>query len=195
MELDCTPVRSGTSTMNDFAATLTLRELRALTIGSVDRMLALLDDCSDVDVVFVPADPAANDTAATDPAERQLAWTLGHNVVHTTASAEEYAAVATELARGVPFHGRPRYETPWQTITTIAHCRQRLLESCRMRVASLEMWPDTPHLDNGYVAWNTSGWVNAKGIFVWGLAHDADHERQMRQILWQSRHVRLDAAR
>jgi hypothetical protein len=83
--------------------------------------------------------------------------------------------------------GRPRYETPWESITTIGQCRQRLEESRRIRVASLGMWPDEPHLENGYIAWGTSGWVNAKGIFVWGLAHDADHEGQMRKILEQTR--------
>ena len=86
--------------------------------------------------------------------------------------------MATELARGVPFHGRPGYETPWQDITTVAQCRQRL--------ASLGMWPDAPHLDNGYVAWSTSGWVNAKGIFAWGHAHDADHLRQLKEIVAQT---------
>lgn len=186
MQLDFTPVRARTLTMTDFAAELSLEQLRLLTEASVDRMLALLDTAADADVVFVPDDPEASDDAAADPADRGLAWTLGHNVVHATASGEEYAAVATELARGVPFHGRPRYETPWERITTVAQCRQRLEESRRIRVASLGMWPDEPHLENGYEAWSTSGWVNAKGIFVWGLAHDADHERQMRKILGQA---------
>lgn len=191
MQLDFTPVRHGLITMNNFAADLTLDQLGSLTAASVDRMLALLALCADADVVFVPDDPDANDDAAADPADRRLAWTFGHNIVHATASGEEYAAVATELARGVPFHGRPRYETPWQTVTTVAQCRQRLEESRRIRLASLGMWPDRPHLDNGYRAWSTSGWVNAKGIFVWGLAHDADHERQMQAIIQQARAVRL----
>jgi hypothetical protein len=187
MQLDFTPVRTRATTMNDLAAALSLEQLRRLSEASVDRMLALLDVATDADVVFVPDDPEASDEAAADPADRGLAWTLGHNVVHATASAEEYAAVATELARGVPFHGRPRYETAWERVTTVAQCRQRLEESRRIRVASLGMWPDAPHLENGYVAWSTSGWVNAKGIFAWGLAHDADHERQMRKILEQAR--------
>jgi hypothetical protein len=190
MDLDFTPVRNGTIAMNDFAAGLSLDQLRGLSAASVDRMLALLDGCVDADIVFVPADPAARDDAAADPADLALAWTLGHNIVHTTASAEEYAAVASELARGVPFHGRPRYETPWERVATVGQCRQRLVESRRIRIASLELWPDAPHLENGYVAWSTSGWVNAKGIFVWGLAHDADHERQMGQIIRQSRAAR-----
>ncbi len=185
--LDFTPVRTKVRTMNQLAADLTHDELRRLTEESVDRMLELLTGGDDVKVTFVPHDPDAHDAAADETADVDLAWTLGHVIVHTTASAEEYAAMATELARGVPFHGRPRYETPWQTITTFAQCRQRLLESRRIRMASLDMWPDEPHLDNGYVAWDTSGWVNAKGIFVWGLAHDADHLRQMTKILGQAK--------
>ncbi len=52
------------------------------------------------------------------------------------------------------------------------------------------MWPDEPHLEIGYVAWDTSGWVNAKGIFAWGLAHDADHRRQLEGIVAQARAAR-----
>jgi hypothetical protein len=184
--LDFTPVRTKIITMNEFASHLSLDELRQHTAASVDRMLALLDRCRDADITFLPDDPDADDSAAADPADRGLAWTFGHNIVHTTASAEEYAATASELARGVPFHGRPRYETPWQELTTTTQCRQRLLESRRMRLASLDTWPDIPHLDLGYVAWDSSGWVNAKGIFVWGLAHDADHYVQMSNILQQA---------
>lgn len=45
-----------------------------------------------------------------------LAWNLGHVIVHTMASAEESAALAAELARGVEYHGRSRYEVPWETV-------------------------------------------------------------------------------
>ncbi|NJO83867.1 MAG: DinB family protein [Blastochloris sp.] len=188
--LDFTLVRQRTISMNDFAHALTINDLRQYTTESVNRMLRLLDACANADIIFVPDDPDANDSAAADAADRGLAWTFGHNIVHTTASAEEYAAIATELARGVPFHGRPRYETPWQQITNVEQCRQRLLESRRIRLASLDMWPDTPNLEIGYVAWDTSGWVNAKGIFVWGLAHDDDHYHQMEQIVRQAHAAR-----
>lgn len=184
--LDFAPIKLGERTMNEFAAGLTTDDLRRATEESVAALEALLGGLDDADVVFVPDDPDANDEAAADPADRALAWTLGHVIVHATASGEEYAAVATELARGVPFHGRPRYETPWQAVATLARCRQRLAESRRIRLASLGMWPDQPHLDNGYVAWDTSGWVNAKGIFTWGLAHDDDHRRQLEKIIAQA---------
>jgi len=184
--LDFTTVKRGDRTMNDLATTLTLADLRDLTNASIDRFASLLDGLTDDAVVFVPDDPDAHDSAG-DQADRQLAWTLGHVVVHATASGEEYAAVAAEFARGVPFHGRPRYETPWQTMQTIEQCRERLSESRRIRLASLAMWPDTPHLDIGTVYWDGSGWVNAQGIFLWGLAHDADHERQLHGIITQAR--------
>jgi hypothetical protein len=192
--LDFTPVRQKTMTMQEFAQALSLDQLRTLTEASVERMVTLLDLCTDADVTFVPDDPNARDDAAADPAERALAWTLGHNIVHATASGEEYAAVATEFARGVPFHGRPRYETPWQQITTVEQCRQRLHESRRIRVVSLDMWPDDPHMDVGIVYWNGSGWVNAVGIFVWGLVHDDDHYRQMQNTVRQAHAARMSTA-
>lgn len=185
--LDFTPVKRGEQTMNELVATLTVDDCARLTAESVARFERLLEGCTDADVTFVPDDPDADDSAADDPAERHLAWTLGHVIVHATASGEEYAAVATEFARGVPFHGRPRHETPWQRVTTLVQCRQRLAESRRIRLASLGMWPDAPHLDVGHRYWETSGWVNAKGIFAWGLAHDDDHIRQVTKIIAQTR--------
>lgn len=157
-------------------------EVARLTNASIDYFLELLDGLRDDDVTFVPNDPAADDAAASDPGDRGLAWTIAHNIVHATASGEEYAAVAAELARGVEFHGRPRYETPWQQVVTVAQCRQRLEESRRMRLASLQMWPDQPDLRKGYAPWKASGWVNAQGIFAWGLAHDESHHAQVVQI-------------
>nr|BBH85343.1 hypothetical protein KTC_00940 [Thermosporothrix sp. COM3] len=187
--IDFTPVNQYRQNMQEFATDLSLDDFRRWTEESVARMLHLLDVCQDETVTFVPEDPAANDPYAEDPAERHAPWTLAHVIAHMTASAEEYASVAAELARGVPFHGRPRYEMPWRQITTVAACRAKLVESRRMRLASLEMWPDQPHLDLGYVPWQESGWVNAKGIFAWGLAHDDVHFRQSSAILaqWQKR--------
>jgi hypothetical protein len=158
-------------------------ELARLTDESVARFRALLSDLTDEELTFVPDDSDAADAAAADPADRDLAWTIAHNVVHATASAEEYAAVAAELARGVDFHGRPRFETPWQRIATVEQARRRLEESRRIRLASLGMWPDVPDLRRGYAPWRESGWVNAQGIFAWGLAHDQSHHRQIERIL------------
>ncbi|MCI0356381.1 MAG: DinB family protein, partial [Acidobacteria bacterium] len=145
--LDFTPVRRKEKTMLELTSGLTAADLHQLTDEMVETQLALLDDADDKAVVFVPDDPNAKDDAAATAEEVNMAWTLGHVIVHTTASAEEYAFTAAELARGVPWHGRSRYETHWTTIQTIAQCRHRLEESRRMRHALLNAWPDPPHLD------------------------------------------------
>ncbi len=109
--LDFTSVKRGERTMQDLAAALTLDDLRRLTEESVAALEILLDGLEDADVVFVPDDPDALDAAA-DPAERHLPWTLEHVIVHTTASGEEYAAVAREFARGVRGQGESRPLAP-----------------------------------------------------------------------------------
>jgi len=172
--------------MFEFAQAYSIDDLRQLTRASVQAFVQLLDDATDETVCFVPDDPDANDAAAANPADARLAWNIAHNVVHATASADEYATVAAELARGIESHGRPRSEIPWQRVTTLEQCRQRLQESLRLRLASLDMWPDAPNLKVGYTPWRESGWVNAKGIFMWGLAHDDSHINQIAKILKQT---------
>src|SRR5690606_14975610 len=142
---DFTAVQNKEMSWEEFTANISLAQLHDLTNEMVDAMLDVIADCTDEDVVFVPVDPNANDPYAANPDEVSESWTLGHVIVHTTASAEESAAIAAELARGVPIEGhRSRSERPWQEMTTIDQCRQRLEESRRMRLASLGMWPDTP---------------------------------------------------
>jgi hypothetical protein len=184
--IDFTPVRRKVLTMNEFAASLTVADLRRLTEISVDNTLALLSNADDAVVTFVPTDQGADEPTSGDSATDTQRWTIAHIVVHATASSEEYAVLAAELARGVPYHGPSRSEVPWQTVTTVAQCRARLLESRRMRLASLQLWPESPRLDLGYKISEDLRWVNAKGIFVWGLAHDENYTRQIRQILVQT---------
>lgn len=188
--LDFASLWRGETTVAQLAAGLTPDDLRELTNASVDAMLALIADCADEDVTFTPVDPDAYDPNATEEAELTLPWTLGHVVVHTTASAEEAAFLAAELARGVKHHGRSRYEVPWQTVTTVAQCRARLEESRRMRLASLDLWPAEPHLDNTYVPFDLAGEVNAVGAFLLGLAHDDDHLGQIAEIVRQAKAAR-----
>ena len=104
--LDFNPVRKKELTMNQLVADLGLDDFRRLTNEMVDAVLGMMADCVDTDVTFVPDDPDAHDTFAADEADVDLAWTLGHVVVHITASSEETAAIAAELARGVEFNGR-----------------------------------------------------------------------------------------
>lgn len=190
--LDFTPVREKEIDFSQLVADLTADDLRELTNDMVDTMLHLIADCVDEDVPFVPVDPDANDAYAADDAEKNIAWTLGHVIVHTTATSEETAVIAAELARGVEFHGRSRSESGWQTVTTIQQCRQRLEESRRMRLASLEMWPDQPHLNNTYTPFDLVGEVNAIGYFVFGLSHDDSHLGQITEIVRQARVARED---
>lgn len=171
--------------MSEFASAFTVADLQRLTNKSVDQFVSLIETCSDADIGFVPDDPAAYDAyaARSRAEEARIGWTIGHNIVHATASAEEYAYDAAGLARGVPYHGRSRFELPWQLMTTTKKCLARLEESRRMRLASLEMWPDDPDLENGVTPWRESGWVNAVGLFVWGIAHDASHIQQIKKIM------------
>jgi len=174
--------------MAELTAGLTPDDLRYLTNEMIDTMLALITDCQDAAVTFVPHDPEAHDSYAADPSVLNLAWTLGHVIVHTTASAEESAFLAAELARGVPFEKRrSRSELPWETVTTIAQCCHRLAESRRMRLASLELWPDQPYLDNVYYSRPDGPAINAVDRFVYGLVHDDSHLGQIGEIVRQAR--------
>ena len=189
--LDFTPVRTQQLTLPQLAATLSVADLRTHTNAVIDHLLAVLNECVDADVVFVPNDPAAKDDAAASEAEVTLPWTLGHVIVHITASSEEAAFIAAELARGVAYRqGRSRYETPWQTVTTVAQCRARLEESRRMRLASLELWPNPPHLENGYTSPYSGLFINAQTRFINGLRHDDDHLAQVAEIIRQAKAAR-----
>lgn len=183
--LDYTRVICSEITVAQLAEGVTPHVLRHETNLMVDRMLGLIATCDDAAVVFQPVDPEAHDAHAVDAGAVDLAWTLGHVVVHATASSEEAAFLAAELARGVPAHGRSRYETDWTTVTTIAQCRQRLNESRRIRLASLELWPDQPHLDNTCAIWEGGPIVNAVSRFLYGLVHDARHLGQIGEIVRQ----------
>ncbi len=186
--LDFSKVRDKTQTLSEFAGPLTKADLAKMTNEMIDLEFGLISESEDADVTFEPVDPAANDTFASNPDEVGIAWTLGHVIVHATASSEESAFLAAELARGVEFHGRSRYETPWESVTTIAQCRQRLEESRRMRLTSLDVWPDKPHLD--VTREFGSSRRNAKEQFLGGLMHDDSHIGQIREIVRQAREAR-----
>jgi len=190
--LDFAPVRSKEQTMAQLTAGFTTADLRRLTNEMIDTIHGLIAESTDADVIFEPSDPGANDPAAATAAETHMPWTLGHLIVHVTASSEEAAAIAAELARGVPHRGgRSRSEVYWETVKTIAQCRQRLEESCRMRLASLDMWPDQPDLSNTYLPpWEGAAPVNAVIRFVNGLSHDDSHLAQIADVAGQARVAR-----
>lgn len=167
---------------------LSRSELREMTNQMIDQIQSLISGCQDSDVIFLPDDPEAYDPAAQDERDLYIAWTLGHVIVHTTASAEESAALAAELARGVPYRGvRSRYEIPWQEMKRISQCQERLEESRRMRLASLDMWPDRPHLTNSYKNSWFPGPINATVQYLLGIRHEYTHLEQIAEIINQSR--------
>lgn len=184
--LDVSKLRNKEATLAEITGHLTVDDLRDLTNEMIDHQLALIAAATDEDVVFQPSDPEAHDSYAASADEENLAWTLGHVIVHVTASAEESAFLAAELARGVRREGRSRYETHWETVTTIDACRDRLEESRRMRLATLAVWPDAPHLDVSYESRWLAGPINATGRFVLGLMHDMDHLGQIEDIVGQA---------
>ena len=188
---DFGPLRRKEVTIAEFTKDWSKTDLRNLTQEMVNQMLTLIRDSQDAAVIFLPSDPDAHDGFAANEAEVGLAWTLAHVIVHTTASAEESAALAVELARGVPYRGgRSRVEVPWQTVTTIAQCRERLQESLRMRLASLEMWPQKPDLENSYQTRPTAPPLNAISRFAYGLMHDDSHLKQIEEIVRQAKAAR-----
>lgn len=188
--LDFSLIRTRQQTLSELGAGLTVADLRNLTNEMIDTMQRLIAESVDADVVFEPSDPEANDTYASDNSVVNIPWTLGHVIVHATASSEESAFLAAELARGVEFHGRSRYETPWEEVTTIAQCRQRLEESRRMRLASLELWPDAPHYENKRPLEWLNDQLDARSQFIMGLLHDDSHLGQIGDIVNQARQAR-----
>jgi hypothetical protein len=188
--LDFARVKNREVKIGELVTDLSVTDLRDLTNEMIDDILGRIAGCVDADVVFEPEDPKARDPYAVDESEKMIAWTLGHIIAHITASSEESAALASEMARGVEFHGRSRCEVPWREVTTIDQCRRRLEESRRMRLASLDMWPDAPHLDISYQPWPGSGPMNAIGRFVAGLYHTWDHLEQINDVVAQAKAAR-----
>jgi hypothetical protein len=191
--IDFGPLRRKEVSLQDLAAGLRHGDLGRLTREMCEAQLSAIEDATDADVVMVPDDPEANDTFAAQTEDVGLSWTLGHVVVHTTASSEESAALALTLARGLPIEGRSRYEVPWEEARTVAFIRHRIEESMRMRLAMLAAWPDGPDLDNFYAPYEGRPSMNAMGRFIAGLAHDDSHLEQMRKIMDEARTRRAAA--
>jgi hypothetical protein len=191
--LDFEAVRNKQTTLAELAKDLTAQDLHALTDEMIDTMHSLIAGATDADVVFEPIDLLAEDPYAVEANLTDLAWTLAHVIVHATASSEEAAAQACELARGVAYEGRSRYEVPWQTVTTIAQVRRRLEESRRMRHALLDAWPDQPHLETTVTADHPKAKPrNCIMRFIAGLAHDEAHLDQIAEIMRQSKAQNTD---
>jgi len=187
--LDLSPLLNREIKSIEFAENVTIDQLRDVTNDSIDKLLVMLDGLTDADVIFEPVDEEAHDPHAVE-GEENIGWNIAHLIAHVTASSEEGAAFSSLLARGFAAEERPRYETPWKDITTVAQCIQRLEESRRIRHAYLDTWPDTPFLD---VYRKTSerfteklGLMNAPAAFLFGLTHEIGHYDQIREVRQQA---------
>jgi hypothetical protein len=184
--IDFTPVNRDGLKLSDIQGQYTRQDLIDTTNEVIDMVLDLIRDLPDEYVTFQPIDPHAHDAAAT-PEEANIAWTLGHVIVHTTASSEEGAALGATLARGVEPTWRNRYEVPWETVTTIDQLVHRLEESRRIRLAYLNAWPDAPHLDVYFTKLEKHwGALNAVGYTMVGLRHEVEHLDQIKDIIAQA---------
>jgi hypothetical protein len=189
--VDFSPIDRQELKMLEFARSYGVTELKAATNASIDRMLALINGMSDAQVTLLPHDPHANDPDAV-AGEEHIGWSLAHLIVHVTASAEEWAGYSATLARGIPYPAEPRlrHERHWQSVTTYAQCVQRLEESRRMRLAFLDAWPDTPHLDTmrqmSERFTERFGLLNAPASFLFGLKHEIGHYEQFVEVARQA---------
>lgn len=196
--IDFSPMRDGRLSYIEYAeqASITAADLKAYSNESIDFLMSLTAGLNDADIVFNPEDPEANDPYAVE-GEENIGWSFGHLIAHVTASSEEGAAFSSLLARGIAASERPRYETPWREITTVAQVRQRLEESRRMRNAYLETWPDAPFLDvhrvisERFVA--KFGNMNAPAAFLFGLSHEVGHYDQIKDVRQQAMTARAAA--
>lgn len=191
MLIDFSPVERGDVKMLEFSKQFTIADLKAATNASIDTILEFIQGMSDAQMTFLPFDPDADDPHAVE-GEEKIGWSLAHLIVHVTATAEEGAAFSSILARGIPYPKEPRlrYETNWHTVTTKTQALQRLEESRRIRLAYLDTWPDSPHLDVYREASEKSiekfGHINAPSSFMSSLKHEWGHFAQFREVRRQA---------
>lgn len=199
MAIDFKPVSEGKTQLLEYSRRFSVNDLRKATNDSIDFLLKLIEDMNDADIVFVPIDEEASDPHAA-PGEEHIGWGIGHLIAHVTASAEEWAAYSSILARSVPYPAEPRlrYETPWREVNTRAKAVQRLEESRRIRLAYLAAWPDNPNLElkrdlsPRFIA--RQGEMNAAACFLFGLKHEVGHYDQFREVARQIKAAKLTAA-
>ena len=197
--IDFSPMQDGDMTYIEYAGreNINAAALKRYSDESIDYLLGLLDGLTDDDIVFEPEDPGAEDPYAV-AGEENIGWNFGHLIAHVTASSEEGAAFSSLLARGVAASERPRYETAWRDMKTVAQVRQRLEESRRMRNAYLETWPDSPLLDvmrpvsERFTA--RFGEMNAPAAFLFGLSHEVGHYDQILDVKRQALAARVGSA-
>lgn len=180
MAFDFSAIRDGKMTYADLVNGISLQDLRQQTRELFDTISSIIAGATDATVTFVPNDPQA---AEGD----ERGWTLGHVLVHLTASLEEGAATSATLARGVAVEQRLRYEVPWENVTTIKQVQDRLQESLRMCNAFLDTWPTQPDFSITVVRVPFFGPMNAIGAYMLGVFHGQMHLEQLQEIMRQSK--------
>lgn len=164
--------------LNEIAAEVDWRDLPALVNELYDALGAELTRVDDAAMSFVP-----NDQKATTGDE--VGYTIPHIITHLTASQEESAANAAQLARGSVVEGRSRFETPWEEIQTIGQLHDRLQESRSICQAYLQAWPDQPHFEVTFVPFPAAGPQTALVRYLGGLFHSDIHLKQLREVVQQ----------
>ena len=62
-----------------------------------------------------------------------------------------------------------------------------------MRLASLDLWPDPPHLENNYVSERYPDPIDPIMRFAMGLQHDDSHVEQIAEIVRQAQSFKSTA--
>lgn len=198
MVIDFTPLRERKLKAGEFSSRYTLADIRETAVAGIAFMRELIADLDDADLTFDPVDPEANDPYAR-AGEEHIGWSIAHLIVHVTASTEEGAALASVLARGIPYPNdvRLRYETDWRTVTKKSQLEQRLEESLRMRLAFIDSMPDKPlhatvKRSDRFV--ELFGETDYKATYIFSLMHEYGHHAQMLEVKRQAVEGRKAAA-
>jgi hypothetical protein len=190
MFIDFGPLQRREVQIHDFEKGFTLEQMPATINVYYDRVLEIIGDASDEELVFEPVDEKADDPYAKTEAEKEISWNAAHIVLHMTASLEEGAGFASLLGRGVelPEGIRVRYEPDWKTYTTRAQVMQRLTESRRMVLSLLNSMPDEPITDNfrKFSMRSSQVQISALGSVLFGLSHFDGHLAQLQDALKQA---------
>lgn len=179
MLVDLAAVRAGQITFADAVRNLQSADLRRALDELFRAVESALTGASDAAIFFTPHDPEATD-------QSEQGWPVSHIVAHVTATLEDTLSGAAMLARGVEIKERLRYETPWESLSTLQKVQARLSESQRMSRAFLDAWPDEPHLELTITPVPQLGPVNAIGLGTLGIAHGQMHIDQIRETVRQA---------
>lgn len=167
----------------------TSSDLRRYLDAYVEATQSIVHSVKPAQLFVIPNDPVADDDGAENKEDRHAGWSMAHQVLHATATAEENAAVSSLLARGISMIGRVRYEGSWRKVTTVDQVTARVAECRRICLAYLDTWPESPHLETlrMYPENPNPVMVNAPTAFVNGLLHWHGHIAQLAQVADQER--------